>query len=606
MTITSFRLVNYRCFEETGTVYLAKFATFIGKNDGGKSSALRAISRVLQNEPFTTEDHRKTVGEGVDFPIDTAPILQVYVTLDPGTLDSFTIRYSRELPADDTQLPLDRWEILGEIVDDDRLNGDFAVRPLQELKDLVHALGLTAKGTQSAKATFITALEEHRQSLPRHPGWRALPLEIAKQFPEVYYYDDATDPDPQQAIKNFLTQYYKTALAHDVPEAIAEHRAAVENRFNEKVAELVPVLREHCPEIESVSVALSEKSFMTPMIQTVRITQGDHRPIVWESIGSGKKREMSLAIFRWQQKILGAMLDEKAADGSFSGALVLFDEPDVNLDYEAQRRAYRTLLQLGEHQNCQVIVATHSPSLIDNSPIADILFFEGPRLERSEHGIWYFDTGTDDAEVMDTFREALGVRNSALFNERIVVLCEGPTEFRTFGIAYRAVTNVPLQLAGVYLIDGQNKEQAKSLAKILAKNKMTYHLVLDSDCKASTAYLPANLRQRDGIAESDVSYLGQSEFEDMFSNAQWVLTLNQRYTDQTEPWTEEEVETWRFEPKFSGSLLASIEKRSLGAASKPDLGLAVTRMSIENDQLPAELKELMNIIRGKADRGEEQ
>ncbi len=594
MQLKRLRLRDYRCFEDTDWILLNQFSVFIGKNDGGKSSALHALKVILSNQPLEDADHRQT---GIDAGTGNAiRAMEVSVELEVEHDNAnHLIRAKRSLGG------VTSFEIQAELVADDRLNQDLDGLTMQELKDLCSAVSIAAAGHQNRKDTFLTALTTHRDSQQKHTGWKSLPTPVKQALPICLSYDDSSAQDPETAVRNFATAFFKAEIQAEVATATAELRANVQQKINEKATEVAAILKSECEEVESVEIPIADDAFSDLKVSRVRVTKTDGTDVDWTRIGRGKKREMSLAVFRWQNKILTEHLE---GDAEARPVVVLFDEPDINLDYQAQCKVTQSLESMCASGRCQAVVATHSHNLIDSVPIDALVFF-GPDVPEPSKRVWSYDAATHDLDFERVFLKALGVSNASFFNENLFVCCSGETEIGSLPILFSHLKHKSLAMSGILLLNGFNDDGALDAAVILRKNKRRYVLLMDSDVKGHKRCGEATLKSSHGIEPEHVHYLGIKEFEDMFDDETWVATLNelpQVAVEGSEPniWTVTEVAEMRSTVKFSAAIQNSAEQVSLEGRSKPKLGVRVARKSIELNRVPAALSGILDYIAQRA------
>ncbi|CAN1211333.1 hypothetical protein TUMEXPCC7403_14120 [Tumidithrix helvetica PCC 7403] len=593
MKLSSVRLINFRCFQDSGEIPFQKFSILIGKNDGGKSSLLYAIQKTLDlKDTFSQEDCRWLDSE--DDQAKRVDELEVRIRLVDRDDNKYHIRavYS----SDGTI----KRQLEDECVGDESLDDDFESLNLNALKELCQLYSLDPQGAKSQKITFTTALTNHRNSLPKSLGWRALPLEVSKRFPKIHLYQTISNIEPDKVIKSTLESHFKENLLNSHKESILSITTTAQEKLNEQaVNQLLPALKEHCTTVKNISVEIGENSFSNLTVSEVKITQENGRPIDWSRIGSGKKREMSLGIFRWQQTMLTDNLSAtESTDDEQTSILALFDEPDVNLDYQAQHLVSHLLQKLADFNACQVLVATHSLNLMDTLPIHSLTFFDTPPIVP-----WRFEDGNAETETIERVLTSLGVRNSALFNERLMLVFEGQTEINVFDILYASVTGFSLRLSGIYAINGQDNKQALDLAKLLKKGNRRVVCVLDSDCRQNPALKldgdAVAIKQKHSlILGEELFFLGSVELEDLFDDSLWVSVLNCNHPQIVEgqQWKTEDIAPIRGDKKFSKEIEKLVEEKSSGPISKPELGTALAKEAVSKKLIPQKIVGLIEDI----------
>src|SRR5882724_5489905 len=67
MRITKFRILNYKCFRDTGNIALDRQRTLIvGKNDSGKSSLLECVGTQVSSNPHLSSKSKPRISSAVD------------------------------------------------------------------------------------------------------------------------------------------------------------------------------------------------------------------------------------------------------------------------------------------------------------------------------------------------------------------------------------------------------------------------------------------------------------------------------------------------------------------------------------------------------------
>ena len=101
-------------------------------------------------------------------------------------------------------------------------------------------------------------------------------------------------------------------------------------------------------------------------------------------------------------------------------AILLFDEPDAHLHIILQKQIYDRLRQTARERNCQLIIATHSEILIDNTDPEKVISFYGkPHILLS-------DTNRDQVREALKRLSSLDITRS---EEEIILYVEGDSDF---------------------------------------------------------------------------------------------------------------------------------------------------------------------------------
>lgn len=117
--------------------------------------------------------------------------------------------------------------------------------------------------------------------------------------------------------------------------------------------------------------------------------------------------------------------------------LILIDEPDAYLHPTLSKKLL-SALEDGMSLGGQLIIATHSPSLLDGLPASDILRLEYGNVP---HPV------ADEGERLELYRDA-GFRSSALTQADLLVVTEGETDISLLSIALPELGAAASQSAG--------------------------------------------------------------------------------------------------------------------------------------------------------------
>ena len=601
MRIISVRLVNYRCFKDSGEVPINKFSVLIGKNDGGKTSFLQAIEKVLNHDvSFEPADCWFEVVEGES---KVADQLEVYIKLQSEGETGEVIQYHiRTIYNHDSTI----WQLEDKLVDNLKLDEDFQGGTVKVLKEICDEFNLEYKSNDSTP-NLIEILTAHRDTLPKTDGWRELPSDVKDNLPSVYMYASIEEAGPEKAIESTLDKFFKSDLLTSHQESLSSIRQKVEQDLNGHAkATMLNALKQHCSIVEDISIELDESSFTRPKFKPIKITQPDGKTIDWNRIGAGKKREMALGLFRWENNMLIEQLEDETEDNDPN--IILFDEPDINLDYSAQRTVNQLLQDPAKYPQTQVVVATHAVNIIDSVPLSSLNFFD------ANYAPWRFEFDEESDSQLEMMRQTLGLSNSSLFNENLIVIVEGDTEVFALPPLFRKQTDQMMLLSGIYLINGRDKTRALNLAKLLRKGKKNVMLLLDSDCidsknrdskkmRLNLSDPPSDAEKREiraqhylNIDDNELFFLGHMEFEDMFSNVVWceMLKANCPVMIGHPDWEPENIEDLRGADKFSEAIVSLIEERCSWKPSKPELGQYIANTCIQLNEIPSKLIEIFN------------
>jgi putative ATP-dependent endonuclease of the OLD family len=173
-------------------------------------------------------------------------------------------------------------------------------------------------------------------------------------------------------------------------------------------------------------------------------------------------------------EVVIAWLEARVRRGE-EGAVVLIEEPELDLNPQAQRYFYRVLRAFGERN--QVIYSTRSPSFVDAVHHAEII-----RLDVSNHALAVrrapVELLTDEQRLR--LAAEFDHERAEMFFANSVVLVEGETERQALPIIFRALGEDPDAL-GISITEVGGKGNLVLAARLLTELNIPHLLVYDTD-----------------------------------------------------------------------------------------------------------------------------
>jgi predicted ATP-dependent endonuclease of OLD family len=301
---------------------------------------------------------------------------------------------------------------------------------------------------------------------------------------------------------------------------------------------------------------------------------------------------------------------EQAAQGAVLPPVIRgYDEPDTNLDYEAQRTMCRAISSIVQEERAriQAVLCTHSPPMINRVPAQQIRLL---RLCDGSTQVEQLETEGDpqvEAFLQESARE-LGITNTLMFYERCFVLVEGETEENALPILYRKAHGHSLLEDGIQPINVKGNGAIKEFLRLLSRNRQALTIVFvdtdaqDTDEAELTGETLRSAGFNDDFIDERLLYVGDQEFEDAFSDEVIARCLQERWPKSKGEWNPDDIASLREESKFPRALRKAIWENTtedLPRWSKPVFGRALAQCCCQ-DEIPEDVLGLFEIARAVA------
>ncbi|MCI0612298.1 AAA family ATPase, partial [bacterium] len=334
------------------------------------------------------------------------------------------------------------------------------------------------------------------------------------------------------------------------------------SELNSELEKLAPFVKQYSNDVEAVTIRPSF-NFASGLTTTdLQLKRKDGHPILLQRSGAGQRRRFSLAVYEWSQEVF------KNRDENSRHLIMAFDEPDTHLDYKSQRQIFDIIRKFANLPALQVIVCTHSLNFIERVPINQIAHYS---LDRANSYTKIEVLSTSEHETIELFiyeiSKNMGLRNSIMLHERCFLAVEGPTEISLLPVLFHKKYGMPLQAAGICLINGENNYGARMVVKFLHNNRRQVLFLVDSDSIAtdnSKKHFTPKSFKVDGIDETtQVHYVGTKELEDAFSDDLWARMAERHYPKKSgNLWTHTDFGALRATPKFSKAVQKLIKSEA--------------------------------------------
>ena len=385
MKLKKFQVKNYRSIRSTPTISLEKNLTIIGPNNEGKSNLVRSLVTALR----VLEEHRtsrvmianprfrralNSYDWEVDCPIDlqdkrdTKTVFNLQFSLTDNDIEEFASSIGSTV---NEHLPITI------TIGRDHIP-EFEVNKQGK-----------GKAVLSRKSPQIARFIGSRLSINHIPAVR-------------------TARDAARAVERLVSLSLRSI------ESTPEYKQALETVenlqrpvLNELEAILNTNLAHFLPSIKNVTLDISNDR--NEALRSTNIVIDDGQPTALSSKGDGVISLVSMALL--------ANLD--SSTGTDFNTVLAIEEPESHLHPRAIHNIRNIIDNIG--QDFQVIVTTHSPSLVNRQNISANIIVEQSQAKMVSN--------------ISEIRDVLGVRVSDnLINSRVSIVCEGDDDSRSLSL----------------------------------------------------------------------------------------------------------------------------------------------------------------------------
>jgi len=608
MKLTSLSITNFRCFASVRDIPIHRLTLFIGENDSGKTALIDAVELLLTARTAVAADFRRANEESAtELTIEGRFRLDGTDTVPPDLRkDQQTLILRKVCTPTGTSTEVDgngfadtRWE-------------SFEAHTASVQRELLGTIGIEPGSNGAVRA------EQFRSALAANQILRVAATKvvqfgrIAEHLPRFERISsiDYRQPDTmvqrvmQGVVDNCLRPLNASAERALLPEleTVSERiRAAL----NSKAAEMQDILIRHNPRITRVEVAPVTDFARAVSATSLHIDTGDGlRPV--SRFGEGSKKKLWMGLIDWERQTQLAL--------GYAMTIRVYDEPDVNLDYAAERQLFSTIVQTTQDPDTrsQAIVCTHAMTFVDRASARSINHIhvadDGSRhIEWVERGV-----DTDIRAFLDGVGQSVGLSNSALFYERAFFVVEGESEENAVPLLYRNLFSRSMIDDGIVLINLYTCSAWKGILKVLLNQRANLTvMMLDQDCTQSTSsgYITSASLAEIGYPPEflldSCHYVGTKEFEDAFRTEDIVAVLNTRWPLEETQWSIETIDALKAtSTKFGDDLMRQVRQTCQpiyrNGARKPAFATYIGQYCTSPDQVPASIRAAFNAVRRKA------
>lgn len=604
MRLTSIEISNFRCLRRI-TLPIHQLTVLIGENDSGKSSVLDLLEIVLNNSQPDANDfcHEAISEDGDECSEQKAggieAILAFEIDLQNSAIDPQMVATDGRFYLRKTFTPNGPETFYkGRKFLDERLHQSFARLTVTQIDGLLQAFDILVEGRLN-KNEKVELLEQYKQSVPTQEDWILVPASAVKdKLPRFERYRAIDYQTPESFVQKTLRIVYESAIFEESEEGqpryliepLRKVNDLARQKMNGKIGELLSFVQRYIPEVREIEYdpTIDFTSGLKPGVFQINEGLGFHQ---LSKKGDGTKRRMLMAVVDWDRQV---QLEQTGSRPVIRG----YDEPDTNLHYEAQRRMYRAISDIANHEGSQtqVIICTHSLTMIDRAPAKAIGL-----LKRKNGATQVEFLKTDEEgeieEFLNLLAGQLGITNTMLFYERCYIIVEGETEELAVPLLYRRLYSRSMLDDGIRVINIGGHGAWLPFLRLLGKNRQEITLsLLDTDAKKESLVKLAAAGFSKAYVDSQSYWIGTKEFEDAFSDEAWCLCLNTVYPRRDGfEWTGRDLQPLRQQAanrhracdKFSEQLVSLVKNDAASGTSctKPDLGRELGKLC-PPDQIP--------------------
>ena len=576
LALRSLSVDNLRSLQDLPPAPLEPDLTVLaGQNGGGKTSFIDALSMLLEsNAP--NEEARSSSNRDITVTGDFSS-----VTDETGPL---TVRASYSAG----QVKREVLHLVHPVFGNSP--GDMTI---QELRKAFSSAEIKTPGGTAKRPLVIKAMEwiNGRPQAELEEAWVALRPETVAQLPHLILFRSQDAADQPEQVRRLVARESQTLLTTDAYTLrLDEIATEIQDGIDPVLNLIKTMIGRYCPGISDVAITTRfDFSRVSPQVQ-MRLTKNSGESIDLNEAGSGLMQRVGLAMYAATL----ATLQETAADSA--GTLLAYDEPDIHLDYQAQRELLKIIQEQGRLAHVQVVVATHSVNLIDKVTLRSLRHFH---LEDQQTRVAIpsnYGSGNESAFV-GSLVSGLGVRNSVLLSEKCFLVVEGQTEERALLILFEKITGETLAGAGITLVNTGGAGSVRGFVEVLIDQlKRSVVVLVDEDARSGHSRINEEWFSKMQLAEGiNGFFIGTKEFEDAFNDSIWLRVAQEQYPVADGPaWQLDEFADARAGEHGMGQSLEDLFSRRLrGRVGKPQLGEALA-ITITNDEIPEVIRNALS------------
>lgn len=510
MIIHNISIKNFRGIDSRDCLTVGTINTFVGKNDYGKSTILKALDAFF-NDKFTNHDVYKGIAEGEVTEITVRFTTEENINplaLDPDGFISLTKKFSYTTSG---KLKKEFFYTCNDI-NHEAINNCWGIKEA-EINGFLDQLGIsyTRSGRGVTNLSKIEQLDEgtieHGRTVKTHIADDYVKNLIKQyetiEYPEYSLFDAEQDlsvgsTDFQNQFKPIATQSLENNK--DLTDQIEDN---VQGDLNKEFSIITELMQKNVPELDAItsSVQCNWKNLVKFDLGLKFKSESHDIPISHK--GTGFKRLLMVAYFEY--------LAQKQSN---KYNIFAIEEPETFLHPELQYDLLSSIVSLSD--DAQFFLTTHSPVFAGATSESNIV------VVRKEEGISKYYNHENENEIIKMVIEELGIRpNYNLLNENIrkVIFVEGKGDCLFWNAVINALNGtIPEDI--LFIPCGGDQVEFFVNAELCKKLNRNFIIVLDSDKGAidfdSKMERKNNLKQKVEKMGGDFEILRKREIENYY------------------------------------------------------------------------------------------
>lgn len=443
------RIKNFRSLSYVD-VQLGICNVLIGQNNSGKSNFLKAIDIALNgNRNISEQDIFVKDGERISS--DKSALIDILIV--PIDDNCKQIKHFSDFW---TGVFTDKW-----ITTDETLGDFVGIRTIISFDIKRNDYSLSRKPITEWGASIDEATCGKRQQFG---------IDIL-EYINSFYMD--AHRDVSEDIKDKKSYIGRVTASTDLSDELVEKLENQLNAINGEIITNIPSLRQTSTKISAIGKTLGNQNSTVQIEPLARKISDLHKGMdVTFKDGVGACFSVSqhgLGTRSWISFLtLDAYVDwstekVKADDADAENYVMLtLEEPEAHLHPQAQRQLYSQILGF----NGQKIISTHSPNVLAQAEMSDIIHFI--KVNGETKAVRFNMKDYTEEDINKIKREVINTRGDLLFSSAIV-LCEGITEEQALPIYFKEYFGTEPTFCGINIIGigGQNYQSFLKLIKDL-------------------------------------------------------------------------------------------------------------------------------------------